>query len=230
MTPHTSEDAPGPAALPGVFEHCDRWCDYCTVTSQCPACRRPGDPDARRGPDAFRRLDDLVEFARDIAAEEGRMSPDLRALRSSDPAVPASVSSVDDPLDDLAWRYTFEAARFLEHRHWLPPVCPSPQPSPLDVVAWYHVLINMRLGRALASAIQARRGMADRAMDANGCAKMVLVAIDRSHASLRRLRGWRDDARVVMLLETLEQLSRGVEGRFPSARGFIRPGLDGPVA
>ena len=52
----------------------------------------------------------------------------------------------------------------------------------------------------------------------------------RSHAALRKLRGQRDDARVVMLLETLEHLGPAIERRLPSARAFMRPGLDGAVA
>jgi len=151
---------------------------------------------------------------------------------SPDPAVRlALMPEVDDPVDDLACRYAFEAYRFLERRHWMPPVHIAPQPSPIDVVAWYHVLIRTRVGRALASAMQsAARGRPVWMDDANGCAKMVLVGIGRSRTALRRLRGERDDWRVASLLGTLEELGPAVECRFPSARAFIRPGLDGPVA
>jgi len=219
-----------PTLVPGIYEHCDEWCSYCPVTAHCLAYRRFLIRQEQNGPEAFTSFEDGFEFTREVKAAEGRTTPELDALLSPDPAVRAWVPDVDDPLDDLASRYAFEAARFLERRCWRLPVQPPPQPSPVDVVGWYHLLIQARVGRALAGAIQARRGRTDRMMDANGCAKMVLVGIDRSHVALRRLRGHRDDARVASLIETLEELGPAVERRFPSARAFIRPGLDGPVA
>jgi len=230
MTAHVAQTPLDPAFVPGISQHCDQWCSYCAMTAHCLAYCRSTERREQQGPEAFKNFDDVIEFTREIAAAEGRTTPELDALLSPDPTVRDSVPDVDDPLDDLAARYAFEAARFLERRSWMPPVRPTPQPSSLDVVAWYHVLIHLRLGRAVASAILAARGRADRIVDANGCAKMVLVGIDRSRAALRRLRGHRDDARVVSLLETLEELAPAVERRFPSARDFIRPGLDGPVA
>jgi hypothetical protein len=65
-------------------------------------------------------------------------------------------------------------------------------------------------------------------MDANGSAKVALVAIDRS------ISGWRSlqislpekvESIKPMLIE-LESLRRSIEAHFPRARDFIRPGLD----
>ncbi len=217
------------ALVPGIYEHCDQWCSYCPVTSRCLAYRRMKAREEQFGI-PFRNVEEIIEFTREVTAEEGRSTPELDALLSPDPVVRSLIPEVDDPLDDLVSRYWFEAQRFLERRNWMPPVQPAPQPSPIDVVAWYHALMASRLGRALMSATQALRGRAERLIDANGCAKMILIGIDRSHAALRRLRGQRDDRRVVALIETLEQLGPAVERRFPGARAFIRPGLDGPLA
>ena len=66
------------------------------------------------------------------------------------------------------------------------------------------------------------------AIDANGSAKIALVAIDRSMAAwsaLQLLLPGRSAAIKPMLIE-LEGLRRGVEARFPRARDFIRPGFD----
>lgn len=230
MRSQSAEALADPSLVPGIYEHCDQWCSYCTMTSRCLAHRRYQALAEEHHGTAFRSMEDLIEFSREVSAAEGRSTPELDALISPDPTARALVPEVDDPLDDLASRYSFEAFRFLERRHWMPPVQPGPQPAPLDVVAWYHLLIHSRLFRALASAAQAARGRPERIVDANGCAKMVLVAIDRTRAALRRLRGDRDDARVVALLETLDELAEATQERFPSARAFIRPGLDGPLA
>ncbi len=223
----TAAEAP---FVPGISQHCDQWCSYCPMTARCLAYRRFVARQEQQGPDAFRDFDDVIAFTREIAAMEGRTTPELDALLSPDPTVRDSVPEVDDPLDDLAARYAFDVARFLGRRGWTPPIRPTPQPSPLDVVAWYHEMMHLRLSRALASAILAERGRRENIVDANGCAKVVLVGIDRSRAALRRLRGQRDDTRGVALLETLDALSAAVERRFPFARDFIRPGLDAPVA
>ncbi len=215
--------------VPGIYEHCDQWCSYCEATTRCLAFRRLQVRQERGAP--FCTLEDVIEFTREVRAEEGNLMPELDVLLSADPAKRmALMPDVDDPLADLAYRYACETQRFLERRHWMPPVQIAPQPSALDVVAWYHVLIETRVERALASEMQAHRGRGRWMEDANGCAKMVLVGIDRSHAALRKLRGQRDDARVTALLETLEHLGPAVERHFPDARTFMRPGLDGPVA
>jgi hypothetical protein len=230
MTVQSAEAASDSALVPGIYEHCDQWCSYCPMTAHCLAYRRLQARQEQNGPEAFTSFEDVIEFTREVSAAEGRSTPELDALLSSNPAVRASLPEVDEPLDDLASRYAFEVGRFLQRRGWMPPVQSPPQPSPIDVVAWYYLLIETRVARALARSVQAARGRADRMADANGCAKMVLIGIDRSRAALRRLRGARDDGRVASLLETLERLAPAIEQRFPSARAFIRPGLDGPLA
>ena len=65
-------------------------------------------------------------------------------------------------------------------------------------------------------------------MDANGSAKIALVAMDRSIAAWRSLQislPEKSESIKPMLIE-LSGLRVAVEGRFPRARDFIRPGLD----
>jgi hypothetical protein len=64
--------------------------------------------------------------------------------------------------------------------------------------------------------------------DANGSAKVALVAIDRSTGAWRSLQLSLPEkaASIKPILIDLESLRRSVEARFPRARDFIRPGLD----
>ena len=65
-------------------------------------------------------------------------------------------------------------------------------------------------------------------MDANGSAKVALVAIDRSLAAWRALQlslPEKSETIKPMLID-LDALRSAVEARFPRARDFIRPGLD----
>ena len=64
--------------------------------------------------------------------------------------------------------------------------------------------------------------------DADGSAKIALIAIDRSSSAWRILQSSlpeKADSIVPMLLE-LERLRRATEQTFPDARDFIRPGFD----
>lgn len=65
-------------------------------------------------------------------------------------------------------------------------------------------------------------------MDANGSAKVALVAMDRSIAAWRALQiSLPEKSETIKpLLIELSGLRAAVEGRFPRARDFIRPGFD----
>jgi hypothetical protein len=66
--------------------------------------------------------------------------------------------------------------------------------------------------------------------DANGCAKLVLVSIERSRLALLSLRSSGRKPEIDRLLATLGSLQSGVEEKFPDAPRYIRAGLDCPVA
>jgi hypothetical protein len=99
----------------------------------------------------------------------------------------------------------------------------------LEVVQWYMFFIDVKLQRAVASRVdRARDGDDGFPNDADGSAKVALVAIDRTIGAWARLRGHlttRADA-ILDLLVQLERLRRAVEHEFPTARTFLRPGLD----
>lgn len=99
----------------------------------------------------------------------------------------------------------------------------------LEVVQWYLFFIDVKLQRAVASRVDRHRDGDDGfPSDADGSAKVALVAIDRSigaWARLRRHLNGEADA-ILDLLVQLERLRRAVEREFPAARAFRRPGLD----
>ncbi len=99
----------------------------------------------------------------------------------------------------------------------------------LDVVQWYLFFIDAKLQRAVASRVEIVRDGGDGfPSDADGSAKIALVAIDRSIGAWARLRAHlpgHADA-ILDLLVRLERLRRAVEREFPAARAFRRPGFD----
>jgi hypothetical protein len=99
----------------------------------------------------------------------------------------------------------------------------------LDVVQWYLFFIDVKLQRAISGRVDERiEGLDGFQSDADGSAKIALIAIDRSLGAWARLRGHLEahaDA-ILNLLVRLERLRRAVEREFPRARAFQRPGFD----
>jgi hypothetical protein len=221
-----------PAIIPGVHHHCDEWCDYCPVTSRCLAFRCMAEFRKQHGrPDAgvpFVNIEEAMAFTRELAAIEGIPTDELDALAASRPG--QSGVGTSDPLVAVAWDYAVRAALFMR------PVAPTLArlrpvpggPQPAQVVLWYHLRIYMVTFRALVERDQGRG--ADCSAHATGCAKLALVSVQRSRAALQALRSAGDEAEIQGLIALLETLERGVDERFPLARGFVRPGLDCPVA
>ena len=75
---------------------------------------------------------------------------------------------------------------------------------------------------------EAVRGRQDRLEDALGCAKLVLVSLDRSREALEGLQRESGEPYIGRMLTTLSELTQMMEVRFPAARSFVRAGLDGP--
>jgi hypothetical protein len=99
----------------------------------------------------------------------------------------------------------------------------------LEVVRWYLFFIDVKLQRAIASRIdRVRDGDDGFPSDADGSAKIALVAIDRSIGAWARLRAhFQPEADPILdLLVQLERLRRAAEREFPAARAFQRPGFD----
>jgi hypothetical protein len=222
--------AKDPDIIPGVHHHCDEWCDHCPVTARCLAFRCTAEfrRQRRRRDDqpTFMSMEEAIGFTREIAAVEGTTTEELDALLANPPG--ESPVKTSDALAETAWDYSVTAAVFM-----MPFVddimradSPPGRPSPGEIVLWDHLRIYMRVFRALVA--RDRRGARDD--DAMGCAKSVLVAIERSRAALRMLRSEANAGEVDALVAKLEAIERGVDERFPHARSYLRLGLDCRVA
>jgi hypothetical protein len=232
MNPRFVELARDPQLIPGVYNYCDQWCSYCPVTGRCLAYRCLTDRQKRHVGDMYEglasSLNETMAFTRDVVAAEGGSTPELDALAALGPVEAPPLPEVDDPLEKLGREYALKTSAFLMSVGWQPPE-PEPAatgPAAIDVVAWYHVRLAAKIFRALVSAAQARAGVAERAEDANGSAKVALLGIDRSRKALGQLTRAHADPRIEHLRTLLDRLGPAVERRFPKARQFVRPGLD----
>lgn len=140
----------GETMIPGVYNYCDDWCEYCPVTLRCrsfgmrqeleaqfrtgrteaPAGSPPGGLDEpppgasrERRPPVSRTLADLdmVKFTRDLAKADGLPTPGLDANLAGDPDDEWSLAPQDEPLARQAMAYAATAELLLAKVGWHPP-------------------------------------------------------------------------------------------------------------
>jgi hypothetical protein len=223
--------ARNPKFIPLVYNYCDGWCERCPITDRCLLFASERQPDAMAGNGTIERAIEIgVDFARTVAQA---CSPDERTVASLDlklasPSTAPREPAVGHPLEFLARHYAVQVSAFLSTLR-REPDGHLPPGSALELVAWYHTLIPAKTYRALISEYESSPDTPELLDDALGCAKLVLVSIDRSIAAWQTIAATDGDGRIGGMIELLDTLRTGVELRFPGARAFQRPGLD-PVA
>ena len=220
-----------PTLVKGIYNTCDQWCMYCPATTRCLAYRCS--PDIQSGKrDIYRSLADRLyegmTVMKQLCDAEGRSSPELDEMFANDPRKQTTAPPIDDPLERMGARYARLSSAYLLSRGDYPfeMVRRASGPTPFEVFAWFHMLIAVKVYRALMSSAAAARGDDSMRSDALVSAKVALIGIDRSLSALTDLAAADDDARLELLSGHLRRLRREVEGRFPDARGVVREGLD----
>lgn len=216
----------------GIYNYCDGWCTYCGMTSRCLVRLASERLRSELRADPTATVEGAAALTREVARVNGGMTPVPDAGLRLDEALEQE-SGPPKPAEGLALQYAILSELFLEANHWNPPAedqrRPGGQPTPFDVIAWYHLVIAAKLHRALTPVAQT--GPVDGVVtsDAAGSAKVALIGIDRSRKALEALSRDRDRSGAPQLLNLLDQLGPMVESLFPDARSFVRPGFDAPM-
>ena len=222
-----------PTVIRGIYNTCDQWCVYCPATSRCLAYRCRPDGTADQDPQEIytniaARMDEGMRLLRDLNAAEGRTIPELETLLTGHLRTPRSWTPADDPLERLGRRYARVARSYIvSHPEFPFAMRYRPMgPTAYEVFAWYHVLIAVKICRAIASSAGAATGERDLRRDALFSAKTALLGIDRSRAAVKELQQEDDDVRLPHMQAQLSRMRRELDSRFPEARAIVRPGLD----
>ena len=216
----------------GIFNYCDRWCEACPFTSRC------------------RLFADMKEI-------EASLDPGLRALVEAPPLEPAPpppswlaelLEAMDKAIDEPAdTGEPLERALPPEHRSiearahdyqarlkpWLQTyefTAKRSPTAPQAVVLTFHILIAVKIHRALQGLADDRPEDRDWPPDYDGSAKVALLAIERSRTAWLELvnQGAVSDADAALLVADLVWLGDALERVFPNARAFVRPAFDEP--
>lgn len=225
--------ATDPNLVPGIYNGCDQWCHYCPATARCLAFKcRPDEGGGNIYENIEEKMFESMRYLKACHEAEGLPPPeDLLRLLNGDQPARAAYTPVDDPLERMGKHYAILATAFLATCDEPPTPGPLPKrdhgPTPFDVFLFYHVLIAIKIYRAISSSLEAARGGSAHARwDADVSAKVALIAIDRSDEALQVMALDDDDVRIAHMRKHLSRLRREVEARFPAARTLVRPGLD----
>lgn len=235
---HEPVAAEAPDYIPGVYNYCDRWCSACPASARCrvfqeeqASSRRERDAGttamsfpAQVGHWLQRALELLREKARAGADGDAWWAePSSAGTVAVTPFVHGRLVSRADAYRDLV--FAWQAERPIESRE-----SADPDPAvPQDVIDHFVLLIGSKVQRAVTSLEWERQDPSgDWPRDSDGSAKVAVLGAQRSLAAWRDLRdsGLASDAQIDACVEKLGWLIRELDRVFPSARSFIRPGLE----
>jgi hypothetical protein len=214
--------------IPGIDRYCDRWCERCPFASRCLAYYLEQSPGSQSAPDnqdvfhvAFwlgtdRALSEAMQFIGEQPSGAEGAGLHFSGHRSAR----------EHPCSKAALEYAGMIDAWKDSRKgW--PVLPEDAGT---IIAHYCYFLYPKLVRAMEVAMVSGDSSGSQSVDedAEGTAKTVLIAIDRSLAAwgmAYRKYPEHEDEVLAMLLH-LDRLRKSVEAVFPAARGFRRLGLD----
>jgi hypothetical protein len=242
--------------IPLVHAYCDNWCERCPFTAKCAVFAREqawrDSKDSISDSDVFEYVEKSLGEALDkmmhIIEERGL---DLDDIGTEGEHVGDSAEPSPEVLEELkqtentAKRYGFDSLKWMiskntmfeEYRDVLlqkqdlglaiDEVELAELANAVDEIQWYAHFIGAKIHR-IADQLQEPFIFDDIQNDANGSAKVVLIAIARS------IRSWEVMIRdfpeqlneIISFLSLLQQIQTVVNRLFPHSAAFHRPGFD----
>lgn len=238
MSSRLMELAKNPVLIPGIYNYCDRWCECCAFTHRCLSFverQEPTDASTDLAGALQNSFEDSLSILREVAS---RMGLDPAELERVDPEAMeaearAATEARADPACQAAHRYAHLAGARLDASR-LPAELSLPgRPGPVEVIRWYQHLIGAKVYRAIRGSADSDHQAGEIQTDANGSAKIALLAIARSRKAWLGLDGvpaGPDAPPVTRIVAHLDLIAAEIDRRFPVARLFLRPGFDEPTA
>lgn len=240
--------------ISGIYNYCDRWCEKCPFSSQCRNFQsQPAEGEHSHDFEAEYFLDSLqeslheaVQLLEQAAEERGLDWNEIQeaAENFEEEELEFTPSQLD--LKEHSQQYYQQASLWLNTNEYLIsqkeeeiqrkndlgiPVEKEVDELNEALNSIYHYLyfIHTKIGRAL-------DGLHDELMkeeypiqnDANGTAKVTLIAIQKSIEAWEIIRQQIPDVEddILDVLVLLSRLKSGIKKEFPQAESFVRPGFD----
>ncbi|MFH1980218.1 MAG: hypothetical protein ABIL58_00080 [Pseudomonadota bacterium] len=240
-----------PAFISGIHNYCDRWCQRCPLTARCTVfameLAEAGAKDDGTAEDFWGHLTDILASAAEMLHEWAETAgidltdvgiDDVDRRSGDDHILVISARKYSDQVGGWFDAHS-QLLAGLQDGHgagsasYLQPVSNAPAAASaadfIDIILWYHTLIVAKLHRAvLPDPLESIEDMEDLPRDADGSAKVALIAIDRSLAAWIGLNALFPQVKpeIEGFVAHLGKLRRSVQWAFPNARTFVRPGFD----
>jgi len=231
--------------ISGIYNYCDRWCERCPQTLHCLnfalSEEEFSDPETHdiRNEAFWRKLSEILGEALELLRETGKKwGIELETLDSArdTESIGAQVEAAENHVICRAAKsYNKVVEDWFKERERVPFIIVTVANQGVDleeafeVIRWYQYFIAAKVMRAIRGKKEEEEERGDEfPSDANGSAKIVLIAIDRSigaWAVIPRYNRLYQES-VFEIIHFLDLLRQAVEQTFPRARSFIRPGFD----
>lgn len=239
--------------ISGIFNYCDRWCERCSFIDRCAQGvieqKRWAKGEDWEPEDFFDELKKIYPFTENKMEEwleENDIDPaEFEENYLPEPDLKGIEQLVEALREEGMSYYKSIAAFFKKHQDSFKakgvdlfseeepagkyPLDRSILVDAVDVVRWYTHFMFVKASRAV-------QGMEDMhetwggpyQSDANGSAKLVLIAAERSIAAWEIIRRHLPEhsATIVGFELVIERFRHRIEGLFPDCRKFVRPGFD----
>jgi hypothetical protein len=242
--------------IPGIYNYCDRWCERCTMSGSCALYSEEqaaiaANPDiadkdnpafwnyigeqfkktmkmimedaAKRGIDLTMTEEDMQAYdeARDLERKKQDATLYIKLARQYRKTAKAWLDEHVEALRDLSIQQLELNMPDAEAKV-------AKLSDALDVIYWYLFQIEIKLRRATDSFEINNEDDDDLQSDANGSAKVALLAIERSLGAWSVLHEELPEEQDVILdfLVVLQKIRGLVKGAFPNAMAFKRAGFD----
>lgn len=240
--------------ISGVYNYCDRWCERCPLTHRCRIFEasnestNSGDPhfDAEAFSDSLAdNLEKAVEMIRESVEKQGLDWGKFHEEAVQMEMIEPELTLMEVAVKDRAIKYGMEVKKWFEQNEdWLKEkevelnqktrlgldqdAIFASLSDALAVIQWYNFFIGPKISRAIRGLHTAVPQADPIQTDANGTAKIALLAIDSSINAWEIIRSHfperTDD--LLDLFRLLAWLRRETRNLFPHAEEFVRPGFD----
>jgi hypothetical protein len=247
-----TELARNPDLISGIYNYCDRWRERCPLSSRCLlyATEQEDEDNSPESRDIqneafWRKLSSIFQETREMVMEWAQEAGiDLTEINEEDESRRRDKRRRADShsLAKAGKRYANAASDWFREFDQLVEVSDLASTETdieeaerlvdaREIIHWYQYQIAVKTIRALSSRMDEQvepEELEEFPKDSDGSAKVALIGIDRSIAAWRLMQLSVPDRAetIVPLILQLERLRHRVEGYFPNARAFVRPGFD----
>lgn len=225
--------------IPFIHNYCDRWCERCSFTARC-SVFASAESQPAHGDDSehlIQSLRNILEYAK-LTLEEKCREYGIEITQSDLEKAGREIENIEsvirsENLSESARMYTLGIKTIFETDPSL--LGPNAEDPVIDeiisVISWYQFFIAAKIDRALLGATddqgcEDKDELNDPQSDANGSAKVALIAAERSILAWTYLLDTGNAQLIGPMITQLDTMRHGLESKFPLARDFIRPGFD----